>query len=1068
MKKMGFWLTFLLTFTSQAQPLFIPNQGQWAEDFLAKTALSYGAIFWEKQGYRMTLLNERMMPEHGHGDHTPNLYPEGPDAFAFFCTYAGANPAPTFEGQRPTASPRHYFIGNNPDNWKSDIAEFQGFKITELYPLIDLTWSEKEGELYNAWTIRPGGNPEAITILYDGITPSLDAEGRLVLPTPLGTLVETAPYAYILETGKPVRCDFTLNHGRVGFKVGRYAAGKTLVIDPTLVFSSFSGSLADNWGYTATYDAAGNVYGGGIVFDVGYPTTAGAFDPTYNDPSGGANYLRMDIGLTKFNANGTQRLYSTYIGGSNPDQPHSMMVNNAGDLLIFGTTGSDDFPMPGSGSYDNSYNGGPPYGPSQGSPLNFDFDDGFDAFILKLNPSGTNLLAATYMGTSGNEGLNLALAKNYGDQARGEIVVDAQDNVYVASTSNSGASPLSGTSDAWLFSLTSNLQILRWQTFLGGSGKESGYGIKVVDNGDVYVTGGTTSNDMPLTAGAKFPTAYGGTDGFISRLNPSGVVQRTTYLGTGSTDQSYFIDLDKYGAVYAYGQTMGLWPKTAGTWGTTSGGQFIVKLSSDLSQQIFSTKFGTANNTINLVPTAFNVDDCLNILLSGWGGNVNGGLQGGNTNGLPVTNDAVQSTTDGSDFYFLVLKQNASSALYATFFGGTSSEHVDGGTSRFASDGSIYQAVCAACSNGTFPTTPGVIGPNRMSSNCNLGVIKIDFETSVTAEANIDYDADVDTICDNLRVTFSNNSKNANLYFWDFGNGQTSNAKDPTIIFSKGVWTIKLVAIDTVCDISDSTTLQITHDQGLFPTADFTVDYFACDRNFDVHVVNKSTDSQVHEWRFGNTSLFGDTLTFSYANPGPHSIRLIAYDTTCGTSDTTFQVVQFDQDWSGPEVRVAPDSCKDGRVRVNVTYGVDTVGYIYQWTFHNGVQDTGRVSTYRLPASGTYNVHLDLIDTLCNAVYGYDFTSAVTRMDQRLWIPNAFTPNGDGKNEFLRIAGNDCFPGDHFVILNSYGNVVFETDDPFKTFWDGTIDGKPAQQDTYVYRFETEDGDVFGYVSLLY
>ena len=195
---MGFWLTFLLTFTSQAQPLFIPNQGQWAEDFLAKTALSYGAIFWEKQGYRMTLLNERMMPEHGHGDHTPNIYPEGPDAFAFFCTYAGANPAPTFEGQRPTASPRHYFIGNNPDNWKSDIAEFQGFKITELYPLIDLTWSEKEGELYNAWTIRPGGNPEAITILYDGITPSLDAEGRLVLPTPLGTLVETAPYAYIL------------------------------------------------------------------------------------------------------------------------------------------------------------------------------------------------------------------------------------------------------------------------------------------------------------------------------------------------------------------------------------------------------------------------------------------------------------------------------------------------------------------------------------------------------------------------------------------------------------------------------------------------------------------------------------------------------------------------------------------------------------------------------------------------------------------------------------------------------------------------------------------------------
>jgi gliding motility-associated-like protein len=89
-------------------------------------------------------------------------------------------------------------------------------------------------------------------------------------------------------------------------------------------------------------------------------------------------------------------------------------------------------------------------------------------------------------------------------------------------------------------------------------------------------------------------------------------------------------------------------------------------------------------------------------------------------------------------------------------------------------------------------------------------------------------------------------------------------------------------------------------------------------------------------------------------------------------------------------------------------------------------------------------------------------------MDQRLWIPSAFTPNGDGKNEQLKIGGNNCFSNDRFVILNSFGNVVFETDEPFKEFWDGKIDGKPAQQDTYVYRFQTEDGWVYGYVSLIY
>ncbi len=863
-----------------------------------------------------------------------------------------------------------------------------------------------------------------------------------------------------------MRCEYTLENGRVGFKVGYYAKGKTLVIDPTLVFSSFSGSLADNWGYTATYDNQGNLYGGGIVFDAGYPTTAGAIDPTYNDPT--SNGSRMDIGLTKFSANGSARLYSTYIGGGAPDQPHSMMVNNAGELVILGTTGSDDFPVPTNGLI-SQFQGGPAYV----SPVNFNFSDGVDIFILKLNPTGTAITAGTFYGSSStNEGLNISLAKNYGDQARGEVIVDDNDNIYIASTKPVGTDP----SQAIVASFTSNLQNLRWATYVGGSGKEAGLGVKVAANGDVYLTGGTTSNDMPNTTGAKFPTYYGGTDGFIAKLDPSGFIQRVTYLGTGNMDMSFFIDIDKYGAVYAYGQTLGLWQTTPGTWSTSAGGQFIVKLNADLSQLIFSTKFGTANNFVNIVPTAFKVDDCLNILLSGWGGESNY-LYWENpprlavtTQNLPVTSDAVQPSTDGSDFYLMVLRQNAQSVLYATFFGYDGvGEHVDGGTSRFSPDGTIYQAVCAGCFGKPFPVTPGVVGPTNGSSRCNLGVIKIDFETSVTAVASVDFDADVDTLCENLLVKFTNNSKNANQYFWNFGNGQTSTSIEPTILFSKGIWDIKLVAIDTICDIKDSTTFQIIHEQGKEPEAHFSLDYFSCDRNFEVTVFNESLGSNLREWKFGTSGpILGDTVSFQFSTPGPHTIRLIARDTTCFTADTTYQTIQFDPDWPGPNVTVAPDSCKDGRVRVNVTYDSDTVGYIYQWTFHNGIQDTGRVSTYRLPATGTYNVHLDLIDTICNAVYGYDFTSAVTRMDQRLWIPNAFTPNGDGKNDFLRIAGNDCFPGDHFVILNSFGNVVFETDEPFIEFWDGTIDGQPAQQDTYVYRFETEDGYVYGYVLVIY
>ena len=1057
-----------MAFWSQAQPLFIPNLGQWPEPFLAKTPLSYGAVYWESTGYRMMLLNERVMPEHGHSDeadHQANLHPDGPDAFGLVCTYVGAQAQSPFEGMDATASPRHYLLGNDPSKWATNVPEYQGFNRKNLYPFIDLTWAEKDGKLYNAWYVRPGGDLSDIRLEYKGVDPRLDTEGQLVLETPLGTITETAPYAYILETGKPVRCVFTIENGRVGFKAGNYAKGKTLVIDPTLVFASFSGSLADNWGYTATYDTLGNLYGGGVVFDAGYPTTPGAFDITYNDPAQSL-WTRMDIGVTKFNSNGSNRLYSTYIGGNQPDQPHSMIVDNTGDLIIFGTTGSNNFPVPANG-FVSQFQGGPAYAYRYNPDTLFNFSNGVDVFILKVNSSGTAVTGGTFFGSSTtNEGLNISLAKNYGDRGRGEVVLDASDNIYIATTGQTGSDP----SQAIVASFTSNLQNLRWATYVGGSGKEAGLGVKVAANGDVYLTGGTTSNDMPNTTGAKFPTYYGGTDGFIAKLDPSGSIQRVTYLGTGNMDMSFLIDIDKYGAIYAYGQTLGLWPTTTGVWSTTSGGQFIVKLSADLSQLIFSTKFGTANNFVNLVPTAFNVDDCLNILLSGWGGGTNWQNLGGNTYNLPVTVDAIQSTTDGSDLYFMVLSRNAQSVLYATFYGQNGvEEHVDGGTSRFSPDGTIYQAVCAGCFGDPFPVTPGVVGPTNGSSRCNLGVIKIDFETSVTADASVDFDEDVDTLCENLLVKFTNNSLNANKYFWNFGNGQTSTSKEPTILFTKGIWDIKLVAIDTVCDIKDSTTFQIIHEQGKEPEAHFSLDYFSCDRNFEVTVFNESLGSNVREWTFGTSGpILGDTVSFQFSTPGPHTIRLIARDTTCFTADTTYQTIQFDPDWPGPNVTVAPDSCKDGRVRVNVTYDTDTVGYIYQWTFHNGVKDTGRVATYRLPATGNYTVHLDLVDTICNAVYSYDFTSPVTRMDQRLWIPNTFTPNGDGRNEVLTIAGNDCFPGDHFVILDSFGSVLFETDEPFNEFWDGTFNGKPVQQDTYVYRFETEDGDVYGYVQVIY
>ena len=189
---------------------------------------------------------------------------------------------------------------------------------------------------------------------------------------------------------------------------------------------------------------------------------------------------------------------------------------------------------------------------------------------------------------------------------------------------------------------------------------------------------------------------------------------------------------------------------------------------------------------IDLSPTAFLVDNCGNVYVSGWGGgfnNVGGGaaynpVAGGNTNNLPLTADAQQSTTDGSDFYFFVMERDATGLLYGTYFGDASvAEHTDGGTSRFDPDGVVYQSVCAACDNPwTFPTTPGVAYPTSGTAGqaflCNMGAIKFEFDfQGVEATANVPSNI---TLCStDYTVNFTSSGTNPD-HFWDFGDGGTS------------------------------------------------------------------------------------------------------------------------------------------------------------------------------------------------------------------------------------------------------------------------------------------------------
>ncbi|HCK21444.1 MAG TPA: hypothetical protein DHW15_04570, partial [Bacteroidetes bacterium] len=217
---------------------------------------------------------------------------------------------------------------------------------------------------------------------------------------------------------------------------------------------------------------------------------------------------------------------------------------------------------------------------------------------------------------------------------------------------------------------------------------DGAYSLKLNSSGHVIATGGTASSTFPVTAGYWMDSYSGGSaDGWVAKLNGSGtILLQGTFAGTNQYDQSYFVEVDEEDHIYITGQTRGAFPVTADAYSETNGRQFITKLEPDLSTATYSMVFGSGAAGINISPTALLVDDCENVYVSGWGGSVNQSYNPAvaNTSGMTTTPDALDVTTDGSDFYFFVLEKNAENLLYASYFGGAgSNEHVDGGTSRF-------------------------------------------------------------------------------------------------------------------------------------------------------------------------------------------------------------------------------------------------------------------------------------------------------------------------------------------------------------------------------------------------
>lgn len=907
---------------------FTENLGQWDDFIRYRMQLDGGHLYFENDGLTYSFYDKRKVRSMHRGGLLKGLTPE----IKFHTVkvkFLGSNPSSLSQAFDRGDDYENFFLGNDQNKWKSNVRNYHRILYKNIYSNIDYeAITSTIGLKYNFY-LHPGADASQIQMKYEGAEKLKLKNGQLIVATSIDSIIENKPYAYQRINGeiKIVSCKYNLKDDVLSFVFPNgYNRNFDLVIDPVLIFAAQSGSTADNFGMTATYDGNGNLYAGGTVFNNGYPTTVGAYSVNF---SGVAANGITDVVVTKYNSTGTNLVFSTYLGGTQAEIVTSLITDAAGNLYLYGATGSSNFPTSGS-PYDASFNGG--------TLISFvfngtTFNNGSDIYVSKFNSTGTTLMGSTYIGGSNNDGINYnnyappshvvfpcfqpagytlfneypadSLQYNYGDQYRGEIQLDKNNDVYVASSTKSSNFPtvnafqaaLNGKQDAIVFKLSNNLSSLLYSTYLGGSKNDAGYSIIVDDTLQAYVTGGTYSTDFPVKPGCYQTTPGGGkADGYLAKIGPTGnTLLKATYVGTSSYDQSYFVQSDRIGRIYIFGQSLGNMPVTPGIYSNPNSHQFLMRFNNQLTTLDKSTVFGSGQPTIDISPSAFSVDKCSgSISLSGWGGNF---INCNYLNNMPITPGAFQTTVpNGHDFYFMSLQPNFVSLKYGTYFGGNlSEEHVDGGTSRISESGALYQSMCAGCggnddfpvSTGAWPNTPG--NPNH-AANCNNGVVKFDFQPKVTAAIASNTTAG----CGSVTVTYTNLSSPGLIYLWNLGGGPndtTSVILNPSHTYTNvGTYTITLLVIENVyCNTRDSTQIIITvHPQ---PTAAFTSTITPCLNTFSV-TNNSAGPGNSYSWNFGDAT---STTTLSnpvhtYSASGNYTVTLVTSN-SFGCKDSVKQPV---------------------------------------------------------------------------------------------------------------------------------------------------------------------------------
>ena len=395
----------------------------------------------------------------------------------------------------------NYFIGNDPKKWKTNVPTYNAVVYREIYKNIDMKFYGNNKQMEYDIIVKPGADPNVVKLSYEGIEGlKVTDDGDLLISLKQGDIVQKKPYIYQEINGKRIEVDGRfeiLSQSQdpslqppvaYGFQVASYNKNHPLIIDPVLVYSTYLGGSGCEDGYDIAVDTSGNAYVTGITYSTDFPVV---------NPIQGSFAGYYDAFVSKLNSSGTALVYSTYLGGSNYyDSGQGIAVDTSGNAYVTGGTDSTNFPL---------------VNPIQGS-----LAGSGDAFVTKLNTSGTALVYSTYLGGSGGE-------------IGSGIAVDSSGNVYVTGTTSSTNFPLvspiqrrcggcSSGNDAFVTEVNASGTGLVYSTYLGGNGDDHSGGIATDAFGNAYITGVTNSSNFPTAS--PFDGSYNGgvSDVFVTKI----------------------------------------------------------------------------------------------------------------------------------------------------------------------------------------------------------------------------------------------------------------------------------------------------------------------------------------------------------------------------------------------------------------------------------------------------------------------------------------------------------------------------------------------------------------------